>query len=225
MTALRRILAVASSTAAMLALAGPARAATLATSPCVRTINSAGKVPITATGFTPGSLVTVQYATKTNLVPSYLTSGTADPAGNFTTTANAPGFNPFSRQLQMFGISAADNLKPAVVATTTYEQVRVGYTTNPATGKPTRNAVHTVRGFPPASTVYLHFRFEGQTKRNVKVGTAKGVCGIASKRMRLLPTRSHPGLWTVYADQQRTFSKTTRPQLKSSFRITRTSAP
>ena len=223
MTAPRRILAAACSSAAALALAGPAGAATLVTSPCVRTVDGAGSVPITATGFTPGSLVTVRYATKANLVPSYLTAGTADPAGTFTTTASAPGFNPFSRQLQLFGISAADNLNPAVVATTTYEQVRVGYSTNPSAGRPTSSAVHTVRGFPTGSTVYLHFRFDGHTKRNVEVGTSKGACGIASKRMRLLPTRSRPGRWTVYADQRRSFSTSTRPQLKSSFTIRRTS--
>ena len=96
MAAARSILAAASSLAAVLAPAGPTGAATLVTSPCVRTLDSAGSVPITATGFTPGALVTVRYATRANPVPSYLTSGTADPAGDFATTASAPGFTPFA---------------------------------------------------------------------------------------------------------------------------------
>jgi hypothetical protein len=110
----------------------------------------------------------------------------------------------------------------APVRETVYKQVRVGYTTNPSTGKPTRSANHTVRGFPVGVNVYLHFRFQGKTKRNIKVGKTTGPCGIASKRMRLLPTRSHPGTWTVYVDQSAQFHKTTRPQLKYSFVIRRT---
>jgi hypothetical protein len=223
MPASRRIIAAASSAATVLVLAAPAGAATLATTtPCVRTASGVGSVPIAAAGFTPGSLVTVQYATKAGSPPTYLTSGTADAAGNFTTAASAPSFSPFSRQLQTFGISAADNVNPALTAATTFQQVRIGYTTNPATGKPTRSALHTVRGFPTGSNVYLHFRFGGKTKRNVKVGTAKGACGIATKRMRLLPTRSHPGRWTVYADQAKSYSKSTSPQLKYTFVISRT---
>jgi hypothetical protein len=79
-----------------------------------------------------------------------------------------------------------------------------------------------VRGFVPGKNIYLHFRFNGQTKRNVKVGKADSPCGVASKRMALLPTQSRPGTWTVYADQAAVYSKSTQPQLKYTFTITRT---
>ena len=154
--------------------------------------------------------------------PTYLTSETADPAGNFTTTVAPPLFHKFDTQLQTFGLSATDSATPPIAAVTTHKQVRVGYTTNPPTGKPTRQATHTVRGLTVGKNTYLHFRFGGKTRRNVKLGLSKGPCGIASKKMRLLPTRSHPGVWTVYADQKSTYSKTTQPQLKYSFTITRT---
>jgi hypothetical protein len=225
MIAPRRTLAAAFSAAATLAVAAPAHAATVATLPCipvVSTLSSDPNMPITGTGFTPGALVTIRYASTQSPTPTYLTSTTADPAGNISVAAVAPLFAKFDTQLQTFGISATDGVNPAITAGAVYKQVRVGYTTNPSTGKPTRSANHTVRGFPVGVNVYLHFRFQGKTKRNVKVGKTTGPCGIASKRMRLLPTRSHPGTWTVYVDQSAQFHKTTRPQLKYSFVIRRT---
>lgn len=214
----RRILAVASAAASVLALAAGAEAATVgALTPCVRTADGQGTVPMAGTGFTPGSSVTIR-----SEPPGVFTSAVTDAAGNFTANASAPSFNPFQRQLQTFTLIATDGVNPALVASGTYQQVRVGYSTNPATGKPTRQATHTVRGFIPGKNVYLHFRFNGQTKRNVKLGMADSPCGVASKRMALLPTRSRPGKWSVYADQAATYSKSTTPQLKYTFVITRT---
>jgi hypothetical protein len=198
-----------------------AQAATIAAPACVATVNGSGSVPITGSGYTPGSFVTIRQATTVDPTPMILTSTNADAAGDIAVTASAPAFNPFARQLQTFGISATESVDPTNVATGSFEQVRVGYSTNPSTGKPTRRATHTVRGFAPGRDVYLHFRFGGQTKRNVKVGRASAPCGIASKRMALLPTRSHPGQWTVYVDQAKAYSKSTRPQLPYTFVISR----
>jgi len=227
MQAVRRTLAAASSAAALIAVTAPADAATVTTTPCVPVVAglTSPTMPITGAGFTPGSLVTVRYASAASPTPSFLTTATADVAGNFSTLVNPPLFAKFDTQLQTFGLAATDSAVPPagpITAGTTYEQVRVGYTTNPASGKPTRQATHTVRGFPTGKNTYLHFRYQGKTKRNVKLGKAKGVCGIVSKRMRLLPTTSRPGVWTVYADQKANYSKNTKPQLKYSFRITRT---
>jgi hypothetical protein len=225
MTASRRILVAASSAAAALAVAAPAQAATVTTLPCVpvvSTLSSTPNMPITGTGFTPGAQVTIRYASVQSPTPTYLTATTVDPAGNFSVAAVAPIFAKFDTNLQTFAISATDGVNPALVAIAQYKQVRVGYTTNPSTGKPTRTATHTVRGFTPGKNIYLHFRFQGQTKRNVKVGKANTPCGIASRRMALLPTRSRPGTWTVYADQKASYSNKTRPQLKYSFVIRRT---
>lgn len=219
MQAARRTIAAASTAATVLALATPAHAATITAPPCVASV---GTVPISGTGFTPGSLVTVKYATSATGTPSYLTSATADVAGNFTASAGAPSFNPFSRNLQTFTIGAGDNVNPALTAFGSFKQVRVGYSTNPSTGNPRIQATHTVRGLTPGRNTYLHFRYHGATKRNIKLGTADSPCGIASKRMRLLPTTSHPGEWTVYADQAATYHRGTQPQLKYRFTIRRT---
>jgi len=217
MPAPRRILAVASAAAAALAFAPPAGAATLTTNPCIPTVEGVGTVPITGAGFVPGSLVSVR-----SNPAGVFTSATVDPAGNFVASSSAPSFNPCARQLQTFDLVATDTANPAIAAATKFQQVRVGYTTNPSTGRPTLRATHTVRGFPIGKNTYLHFRFGGQTKRNVKLGKTAGVCGVVSRRMALLPTRSRPGVWTVYADQKAAFSVKTQPQLKYSFRIRRT---
>jgi hypothetical protein len=219
----RRILALASS-ASVLAFAAPAGAATVATDPCVRSVTSSNlmSMPISGGGFTPGGHVTIRYASKVSPEPVFLAGVTADAAGNIATAVTPPLFNRFNTQEQTFTLGAFDDTNPALVATTTYKQVRVGYITNPPTGKPTRSATHTVRGFPVGKATYLHFRFGGQTRRNVRLGVTSAPCGKVSRRMNLLPTRSRPGKWTVYVDQAKTYSKSTMPQLKYSFVITRT---
>ena len=148
MSAPRRILAVATSAASVFAMAASAQAATFATSPCIRTANGVGTVPIAGTGFTPGSSVNIR-----SQPPGIFTSAVTDAAGNFTASASAPSFNPFARQLQTFTLAAADTVNPALIAASTLKQVRVGYTTNPSTGRPSRKATHTERGFVPGKNL------------------------------------------------------------------------
>jgi hypothetical protein len=100
--------------------------------------------------------------------------------------------------------------------------VRLGYVASPATGRPSRRSTHTVRGFPIGRTVWLHFRHGGKTRRNISLGKTQPPCGKASRRMALLPARSRRGKWTVYVDQERTYSAGTKLQLKYSFVISRT---
>jgi hypothetical protein len=220
----RRILTAAVAAAAVLAGAAPAYAATVVTQPCVVSISSASlqNQAVTGTGFTPGALVTVKYASKQNPMPTYLTSVTADPAGNISVATYPASFNKFDTQQQSFVLAAIDGTNPAIVATATYQQVRLGYRTNPSTGKPTRTAIHTVRGFPVGKKTYLHFRYGGKTKRTVLLGTTSSPCGVVAKRMRLLPTQSHAGTWTVYVDQVKAYHKGTPAQLKYKFVISRT---
>jgi hypothetical protein len=177
-------------------------------------------MPITAMGFTPGSLVTVKAAPKGTPTPLYIASGTADATGTFSTVTYPPSFNPFSRTLQTFGLVATDNINPALIAYAIYQQVRPGYDFNPSSGRPTRIVTHTARGFTPGKNTWLHVRFGGRTIRNVKLGRASAPCGVVSRRLPLLPARSRRGNWTLYVDQKKTFSASTRPQARSGIRIT-----
>jgi hypothetical protein len=226
MPAARRILATAASAVTVLATAASAHAASVSTNPCVVSlgVSSETTMPIAGTGFTPGASVTVKYSSAVSPMPEYLTSVTADPAGNIATAVSPPLFHKFDTQQQSFDLTATEDLNPANVGTTAFKQVRLGYVTTPSGGKPTRIATHTVRGFPIGKLTYLHFRFDGQTKRTVLLGKTSSPCGTVSKRIALLPTRSHPGKWTVYVDQVRKYSKTTKQQLKYSFVVSRTFA-
>lgn len=222
----RRVLTVLP--AAMLGLLGAgaasATAATIQTLPCnVDTrIIGAKTVPLVGAGFTPGATVTIQTASAVAPTPTFLASAQADAAGNFATTAGPPSFNKFDTQEQSFTVVATDQTNPAIVATAQFQQVRLGYTTDPSNGRPSRRATHIVRGFPIGKKVWLHFRFAGKTRRNVSLGATQAPCGKAERKMSLLPTRSRRGKWTVYVDQVRRFHKTTKPQLKYSFLISRT---
>ena len=208
----------------MLVAAAPAAAATIQTLPCNVDTRVAGAktVPLVGAGFTPGAIVTIQTTSAVAPSPTFLASAQADAAGNIKTTASPPLFNKFDTQEQGFNLIATDQTNPAIVATAPFQQVRLGYLTDPSNGRPTRMATHTVRGFPVGTAVWLHYRYGGKTRRNVSLGNAQAPCGKAERKMDLLPTRSRRGTWTVYVDQVRKFSAATKPQLKYSFIITRT---
>ncbi|HEY0345414.1 MAG TPA: hypothetical protein VGC59_12230 [Solirubrobacteraceae bacterium] len=220
----RALAAVPAATLGLLwAAAAPAAAATIQTLPCnvdTRVIG-AKTVPLVGTGFTPGGFVTIQTTSAAAPTPTFFASAQADAAGNFATAASPALFNKFDTQEQSFNVIATDQTNPAIVATAPFEQVRLGYNTNPSNGRPSRRATHTVRGFPIGKPVWLHFRFGGKTRRDVSLGTAQAPCGKAERRMPLLPARSRRGKWTVYVDQVRKYSPATKPQLKYSFVISR----
>lgn len=197
--------------AAAAALAAPADAATLTVPPCVVDY----RVPdllnfgLAGSGFTPGAVVGIESTTAASPTPGTVTSTTADAAGNFTVKQGPLSFDRFDTSDQTYNLIATDRTNPANTATATLRQVRFGFTAKPDTGKPSRKVLYTARGFAPGQPIYAHFRFGGKTRRNVKIGVAAAPCGIASRRMRLLPTRSRFGTWTVYMDQVKVYSPQT----------------
>ena len=180
-------------------------------------------MPVTATGFTPGSLVTIRTANSISPTPKYLTSGTADASRNLRGDGLPAVLRPVQRQLQTFRLAAGDSVNPAIAAFATYQQVDVGYKTNPATGRPTRQATHTVRGFPVGKTTYLHFRFAGKTRRNVKLGAHERAVRDRLQADAAAADALAPGqVDGLRRPVRRPTTRTTKPQLKYSFVITRT---
>jgi hypothetical protein len=226
-----RLLA-ASSAAALAAAAGDASAAsaapTIATKiPCVANLGLGGAMtlPLTGSGFTPNGVVALQTSTSSNPAPKDLTNVSADASGNIASRVDPPAFKSTSTVQQTFHLIAIEAANPANTATATFRQVRFGFDARPSTGRPTRRVTYTARGFLPGKPVYAHFRFRGRTRRNMKIGVAREPCGIASKKMRLLPTKTRFGTWTVYMDQTPTYSKATLLQAKGSLVIQRTFGP
>ncbi|HEV2787169.1 MAG TPA: hypothetical protein VGV67_12305 [Solirubrobacteraceae bacterium] len=207
-----------------LALAAPcADAADIKTLPCVPYVAGEVTMPVGGNGFTPGRLVTVSTSTPTSPAPVTLTSASADPTGTFVKATTPPRFKDIDTHLQSFTLIGTDMTNPAapIIATFPFEVVRFGTTTSPAAKRPSQKVTYTARGFAPGKAVYIHFRFRGKTRRTVKLGVASAPCGIVSRKMRALPTRSRPGTWTAYTSQARRFSPSTSPMWKNTFTIFR----
>lgn len=223
MTALRRALA-ALALPALAATAPTAQAADIWTQPCVPYIADQPTMLVSGSGFHAGATVALatNHAAASPLRP--LDQGRADAAGALPlVTTLPPPFDPTGRNVQTFSLVAAELADPhaPVLATTTFQVVRFGLARSPKPRYGSSRVTFTARGFTPGQPVYLHFRFGGVTRRTVSLGAAQGPCGIASRRMRALPTRARYGAWRVYVDQSPTFAPTTLPQWVDAFRIYR----
>lgn len=223
-----RILAVAPLTAGVVALAAfamPASAATVVTSPCVVYFDAAtSSMAIAGNGFTPGPAGVVNLLTNSaaNPTPQLLVSTTPDAIGGFSGTTEPPEFNSSSTKEQTFNLFAQDNNPAIPPAVTQFKQIRFGGTVSPRSGRPSRKVRYRVRGFTPGRNVYVHFRFNGRTRKNVKISRATSPCGKATRKMSLLPTKVRYGTWKIYIDQKSTYSADTLPRLESSLTISRT---
>ncbi len=223
MTILRRALAVLLPATAAVALAVPANAATIKTDSCVRYVAGQQTMTIVGAGFTPNGFISMSTLTKTAPAPAVFSSSQVLPTGAFLKLAQPPPFSSSRRTLESFLLVASDSSNPLapLLTTTPFKVVRFGTTTSPSPRRPTSKVTYTARGFTSGKRVYVHFRFRGKTRRTVSLGVAKGPCGIASRRMRALPTKARYGAWTTYTDQKKRFSVKTRPAWRDSFTIYR----
>jgi len=227
MTVSRRALAVLPLGA--LALAAPAvQAAEIRTLPCVSYARDAetklpiASMPVIGAGFTPGGFVRVSTTTPTSPAPLGFTSAQADASGAFGKLVAPPSIAGSNQR--SFTLIATDTTNPSVPIQTApfrFEVVRFGTTSAPEPRLPSTRVRYTARGFTPDRPIYMHFRFAGQTRRTVSLGVASSPCGIASRRMRALPTRSRFGTWTTYTSQAKRFSRSTDPMWVSEFTVYR----
>jgi hypothetical protein len=205
--------------------AADASAATISTTlPCIRNIGipNALTLPLLGGGFTPNASVTIRTATSSDPNPRTLATVQADAAGNIAKRIDPPPLHADGTVEQTFTLAATDDLNAANVAATTFREVRFGFDARPSTGRPSRKVTYTARGYIPGQPVYAHFRFGGATRRTVRLGIADSPCGIVAKRMRLLPTKTRFGTWTVFMDQVPKYSKKTLLQAKGTLSISRT---
>ena len=226
MPVFRRVL-VAATVAAILATgatAATAAAATLAVPVGCVLFNGSFSDPailILGSGYTPGGFVTISTSTKSKPTRQFLALVRADAAGNIplgTATPAAP-FNSSKTRDQTFNLIATESANPAIVGVTRFRQVRAGYNREPEPTKPRQQVKHVLRGFIGGGTIYAHFRHGGKTRVTKSLGQATGPCGIASRKMRALPTKSRLGTWKVFVDHKKTYSRNTRPQARLSFKV------
>jgi hypothetical protein len=224
MSVVRRFLAVLPVAALAAAASSASAAPVVQTQPCVPYVDNEKTMLVGVAGFVPGGLVQLHTTSAGAPAPRYLASGTLDGIGTFRDVVSPPLFSRTSANVETFNLIASDSTNPAapLVAVTPFQVVRFGLTRTPTPKKPTSRVKVTARGFTPGKRVYAHFRFAGKTRRTVSLGIAKGVCGIAAKRMRALPTKARYGNWTAYIDQKKRFSAKTLPHVIDKFRIYRT---
>jgi hypothetical protein len=213
---LRRAPAVAAAATALLAVtASAASAATIiAGTPCARYLPGlAGEqwVPISGTGFTPGS-----NPTSNSIELRY----TNNDLGGFTPLAADGSFSigvfmptEFIRsstgRTKTYTLNAVDRNNPALVASTNVTFVRVGANVRPARvgNNLDRKVRWSVWGPPTGAKMYLHWTFKGRRHAVRKLGTAKGACGIARKKLPFLPAAPRTGTWKVYITAGKRFKR------------------
>jgi hypothetical protein len=204
---LRRALAAVVATAALTAVsASSAFAAAIAPgTPCARYIPGlAGEqwVPVSGSGFTPNT-DPASNSVELNYADGSLGGYTPLAAdGSFSTGAFMPTefIRSSSGRTKTYTLTATDRVTPGLVASTNITFVRVGAAIKPSRVR--RNLARKVRwsawGVPPGAKLYLHWTFKGRRYAVRKLGTAKGACGIAHKKLPFLPVAARTGTWKVY---------------------------
>jgi hypothetical protein len=203
----RRALLVAAAAAALAATAtSTASAATITPgTPCARYFSSfAGDqwVPISGTGFTPG---TAPAAGSVELRWSNGDLGGHTPLaadGSFNVGVFMPTefISSETGRTKTYTLTATDLQTPGLAASTNVTFVRVGAGVKPS--RVPRNLGRKVRwsvwGPPTGARMYVHWTFKGRRYAMRKLGTARGACGIAHKRLPFLPVAPRSGTWKVY---------------------------
>lgn len=210
---------LAASVCALAAFAAPAGAAAITTAPCVVDYGpGVSSMAIAGNAFTPGGTVNIATNSSAKPTPAPLASSAVNSLGGFSGTTEPPAFNRASTNEQTFNLLASDGANSAI---TQFRQVRFGGAVKPRNGSPRGKVRYRVRGFTPGRNIYIHYRFKGKTRKNVKLGKAKSPCGKATRKLRRLPTRVRYGLWRIYIDQEPKYSKNTVFVLKTTLNIYR----
>ena len=196
----RRIATLTLAVSALAAVPAGAQAAAIVVPECGRIVPGQKTIPVSGSGFTPNSFVTLRTA------DGQTAGGAAtDAAGNFADTIFGPslGLNDVRRSLQLVGTDAQGLASPPVP----FNVVKITATV-PDRARPGSRVRYRVYGFQPGRTVYLHVRRSGRTRGTFKVSRANGACGIASRRMRYMPLRRYStGTYDYYFQHTKRFDR------------------
>jgi len=164
-----------------LAFPGTAQAATVATSQsCVRYVAGQPTFPVTATGFTPNTVVRV------TADGALLGTGVSDVAGTFAAALPAPPPDGVRGTVTVAAADVAGVTAPPLAVAVVRFTVRI-----PRRARPSRRVAFRTFGFPNGAHVHLHVRRGARTLGSYRIGTAAGPCGIASRRLRYMPLPSY----------------------------------
>jgi len=195
---------LATAAAAVAATPAIAAAATLSTdSNCYQ---ETGEVVVRGAGFAPLSIVSV---TRDG---APLGTAQADANGTFENKIVTPEL-PSGSQEAIYNLSATDTLSTAL---TRYRATKVFADFAPGAGDPATLRVRfAVNGFGllrQEASVYLHYvRPNGKVRRTVRLGTARGTCGVIrrTKLRRLFPFDAENGDWILQFDTNKSYRRAT----------------
>jgi hypothetical protein len=192
-----------------------AEAAQIVALPCSRAILGEKTVPLQGSGFTPNSFVTIK-----TVDGQTLGGATTDPAGNFSDvffgSTLFPSINSTKLTTQLVATDSAGVAAPAIP----FQMVKITATV-PDRARPGSRVRFRVSGFDTGKRVYLHIRRGGKTRGSFRIATAKGDCGIATRKMRYMPLRRYStGTYDYYFQHTKRFDRSA-PGVKLSVSIVR----
>ena len=191
------------------ALAGTAQAQTLTIAPPQPCYLAGQQITATAAGFTAGGLV------------NFAVDGTAlgplvaDPSGSVGALIRLGGM----KGAKSHGLTATDQTNPALVANAAFlgttRQVVVK-PKNASAGKERRLKGY---GFMSGPKVYMHVRGGGYSA-DKRIASPSGPCGTFATRKVIVPASAGLGRYRVQFDHKKQYSKTTRPRVVGTMRVT-----
>ena len=191
--------------AALLAAAPAATAATLATD--TRCYQETQDVVVTGTGYAPMGTVSI---TRDG---APFGTATADATGNFQAKFAAAELGRDQRE-SVASLTATD--AALNVASTRYRTTKVYADFDPDSGDPKTLTVRfSVNGFGLLrrhASVYLHYISPGgKVRRDVRLGTALGTCGVIRKtrERHLFPFPAERGRWILQFDTNKKYTRAT----------------
>jgi len=204
---MRRAAVLVLTLAAALVWAPPAVAATLKTDTRCYQASQTQDVVVSGTGYSPMAAVSISRDGEA--------FGTAmtDAGGAFQVKFPADELGRKDRE-KVFALSATD--KALHTAATRYRTSKVFADFSPHSGDPRKLMVRfTLNGFGlvrPQASVYLHYVApDGTSRRDVRLGSARGTCGkIRESRLRhLFPFTAERGRWILQFDTNRKYTRAT----------------
>jgi hypothetical protein len=204
-------MAVMAATVGTAVAAGTAQAATLTITPDKPCYMGGEKADVKGTGFTPNGAVHATFAGILKTFP-------VDATGAFGAQLSFPG----AKGVKALTMKATDATDPAITASLHLKTATLHVDVSPkhaTAGKKLR-----VKGFGlvGGKKVYMHVRGPHHYRTDAKVARTKGACGTFETRRRLVPAGVRSGLYTVWFDAKKKFSRKTRPRAGVTLTVFRT---
>jgi hypothetical protein len=190
---------------AVLSAAPAAGAATLVTD--MRCYQETQDIVVAGSGYAPSGMISISRE------GAAFGTATADAAGNFQAKFPAEELGRDGRE-QITSLTATDGALNT--ASTRYRTTKVFADFDPDSGDPKTLTVRfAVNGFGLLrrhASVYLHYVSPGGTvRRDVRLGTALGTCGVIRKtrERHLFPFPAERGKWILQFDTNKKYTRAT----------------